>query len=282
MFCVKKNGKKYCVNKAPKMSAEDIVRIQMEAMKKNYRSSGIRSAYRYASPENRMNTGPFFEFKNMVLGNTYHHLLNCKSFIIKNKKYSKNDLNFSCLVEVQSNKDNKFYIYEFKLSRQFDYLNNMPLFDEHTGFDLKLYWRTNSVMLKGEKIFENFKFENFNNITKNVLGKPIKMCSASPMTGYFRDGVCNTDETDSGTHVVCAKMTKKFLEYTKKKGNNLSTPNPQYNFPGLKPGDKWCLCALRWKQALDGKVAPMVDLEATHKKALDYVNMDMLEKNKLL
>ena len=117
---------------------------------------------------------------------------------------------------------------------------------------------------------------------KNVFGQELKICCTSPMTGYFRDGNCRTISEDTGTHTVCAIMTEEFLNFSASRGNNLITPIPLYKFPGLKPGDKWCLCALRWKQALDGKVAPMVDLEATHKKALDYVNMDMLEKNKLL
>ena len=116
----------------------------------------------------------------------------------------------------------------------------------------------------------------------NIFKEPLDECSCKPMTGYFRNGCCDTSELDKGSHTVCAIITESFLEFSKLRGNDLSTPVKEFDFPGLKPGDKWCLWALRWKQALDGKVAPMVDLEATHKKALDYVNMDMLEKNKLL
>ncbi len=96
------------------------------------------------------------------------------------------------------------------------------------------------------------------------------------MTGFYRDGVCNTGPQDHGTHVVCAVMTEEFLQFTKSRGNDLSTPIPMYRFPGLKPGDGWCLCALRWKEAYDAGHAPPVILEATHEKALNYIEMDTL------
>ena len=110
----------------------------------------------------------------------------------------------------------------------------------------------------------------------NVFGQPLELCCDSPKTGFYRDGFCNTGSIDLGTHVVCAKMTKEFLDYTKSKGNDLSTSNPIYDFPGLKPGDCWCLCALRWKEAYEAGVAPKVKLEATHDKALEYLTMDQL------
>ena len=96
------------------------------------------------------------------------------------------------------------------------------------------------------------------------------------MTGYFRDGFCRTTETDRGRHVVACIVNEKFLHFTRQMGNDLSSPNPMYNFPGLKPGDKWCVCALRWKEAFDAGCAPEVILEATHEKSLDYVNLDDL------
>ncbi len=112
----------------------------------------------------------------------------------------------------------------------------------------------------------------------NVLGTPLQPCCLDPLTGYFRDGSCRTDETDRGTHVVCAVMTEEFLTYTRAKGNDLSTPNPRYRFPGLKPGDGWCLCALRWQEAFEAGVAPPVKLEATHEKALEFIEFaDLLE-----
>lgn len=110
----------------------------------------------------------------------------------------------------------------------------------------------------------------------NVFGQPLELCCENPKTGFYRDGFCNTGSIDLGTHVVCAEMTKEFLDYTKSKGNDLSTPNPIYDFPGLKPGDCWCLCALRWKEAYEAGVAPNVKLEATHDKALEYLTMNQL------
>ena len=110
----------------------------------------------------------------------------------------------------------------------------------------------------------------------NVFGQPLELCCDNPKTGFYRDGFCNTGSIDLGTHVVCAEMTKEFLDYTKSKGNDLSTPNPIYDFPGLKPGDCWCLCALRWKEAYEAGVAPKVKLEATHDKALEYLTMNQL------
>ena len=110
----------------------------------------------------------------------------------------------------------------------------------------------------------------------NVFGQPLELCCDNPKTGFYRDGFCNTGSLDLGTHVVCAEMTKEFLDYTKSKGNDLSTPNPIYDFPGLKPGDCWCLCALRWKEAYEAGVAPNVKLEATHDKALEYLTMNQL------
>ena len=115
-----------------------------------------------------------------------------------------------------------------------------------------------------------------NNEVLNVLGAPLVPCSYDPLTGFNRDGCCNTDEHDRGRHVICAKVTQEFLEFSFKKGNDLITPRPDYRFAGLKAGDRWCLCALRWKEAFDAGVAPLVVLESTHMKALDYVTLDQL------
>lgn len=112
----------------------------------------------------------------------------------------------------------------------------------------------------------------------NVLGKPLESCCTSPPTGYFRDGFCRTREDDYGTHTVCAIVTKEFLEYSASKGNDLMTPIPYWNFPGLKPGDKWCLCISRWLQAEKVGKAPFVILEATHEKSLQLTSIKVLEK----
>jgi len=110
----------------------------------------------------------------------------------------------------------------------------------------------------------------------NVLGSPLQACSFSPLTGYFRDGCCNTDANDHGTHVVCARVTAEFLDYSLAQGNDLITPRPELRFAGLRPGDRWCLCALRWREALLAGVAPPVCLEATHAKALEVVSLVQL------
>lgn len=113
--------------------------------------------------------------------------------------------------------------------------------------------------------------------SKNVLGTALKSCCHSPKTGFYRDGFCHTGPQDHGTHIVCATLTQDFLEFTKARGNDLSTARPEWNFPGLKPGDKWCLCALRWTEALEEGVAPPLDLEATHEKLLEFVSLEQLK-----
>lgn len=114
---------------------------------------------------------------------------------------------------------------------------------------------------------------------RNVLGGSLQICCTSPMTGFYRDGCCNTGAGDIGAHVVCAQVTEQFLDYTRAQGNDLSTPVPAFDFPGLKPGDRWCLCASRWKEAFDDGVAPPVVLAATHVSALEYVTLDELKQH---
>jgi uncharacterized protein (DUF2237 family) len=115
--------------------------------------------------------------------------------------------------------------------------------------------------------------------TLNVLGEPLAPCGLDPMTGFYRDGCCNTGYDDMGIHVVCARMTREFLEFSRRRGNDLSTPVPEAGFPGLKPGDRWCLCAGRWKEALDAGVAPPVVLAATHEEALAIVPLADLKRH---
>jgi len=114
---------------------------------------------------------------------------------------------------------------------------------------------------------------------RNVLGDELQSCCISPMTGYYRDGFCSTGAGDVGIHVVCAQVTEEFLQFTKSRGNDLSTPMPLYDFPGLKPGDRWCLCAARWKEALDAGVAPPVVLASTHAATLEYVSLNDLKQH---
>lgn len=114
---------------------------------------------------------------------------------------------------------------------------------------------------------------------RNVLGEKLELCCTDPMTGFYRDGKCSTGAGDIGVHIVCAQMTEEFLEFTRSRGNDLSTPVPAFNFPGLKPGDRWCLCASRWKEALDAGVAPPVVLSATHAAAVEYVSLNELKQH---
>jgi uncharacterized protein (DUF2237 family) len=116
------------------------------------------------------------------------------------------------------------------------------------------------------------------NTARNVLGDRLELCSLTPMTGFFRDGCCNTSEEDFGSHTVCAVMTAAFLEFSKAHGNDLSTPRPELGFRGLKPGDRWCLCAPRWQEALEAGHAPRVVLRATHEGALDYCALADLKR----
>jgi hypothetical protein len=116
------------------------------------------------------------------------------------------------------------------------------------------------------------------NESLNVLGGPLQTCSTNPMTGFLRDGCCNTNDQDHGSHTVCVEMTAEFLEFSKLAGNDLSTPMPEYGFAGLEPGDRWCLCAARWQQAYENNSAPRVVLESTHQRALEIVSLETVRK----
>ena len=113
---------------------------------------------------------------------------------------------------------------------------------------------------------------------KNIFGEPLKSCCADPLTGYFRDGYCRTDKSDYGNHTVCVILTKKFLEFSKSVGNDLSTPHPEFGFNGLKDGDSWCLCAPRWQEAFEAGAAPKVRLAATHIATLEWATLSDLQQ----
>ena len=115
-------------------------------------------------------------------------------------------------------------------------------------------------------------------VPRNVLGERLEVCSIDPMTGFYRDGCCDTSREDLGSHSVCAVMTKEFLEFSKSRGNDLSTPVPEFGFPGLRPGDRWCLCAPRWQEAMEAGQAPRVVLRATHEAALRHCSLANLKK----
>ena len=249
-FCKTIKGNKRCTKTKPQMNARDIIRLQMNALQNNKNGSGIKLAFKYASPENKRSTGPYSKFRRMVNKN-YKHLLNCKSwkFIPKTIR-KKKDEEYSVIVEVLSSHDNKKYRYRFNLSRQLK----------------TLYWRTDSVILE---IYEGLDQCPISSLDRNILGEELGECSKDPLTGYYRDGYCRTGKEDSGTHTVCAEMTDEFLEFTRNQGNDLSTPTG--SFPGLKPGDNWCLCALRWKEAKKHGKHPKILASSTHIKTHDHI-----------
>jgi len=112
----------------------------------------------------------------------------------------------------------------------------------------------------------------------NVFGEVLEACNENPVTGFYRDGCCNTGDEDVGSHSVCVRITREFLEFSRFQGNDLSTPKPQFGFPGLQPGDRWCLCAARWLEAHENDMAPRVYLKGTHKRALEIVPLDLLRQ----
>ncbi len=116
---------------------------------------------------------------------------------------------------------------------------------------------------------------------KNVLGEPLQSCCFAPVTGFTRTGFCDTGPADPGAHTVCAQMTKEFLEFSRAHGNDLTAPAPEFHFPGLRPGNRWCICAARWKEAYDAGVAPPVILAATHVATLEYAALDELKEHAL-
>ena len=116
------------------------------------------------------------------------------------------------------------------------------------------------------------------NVPLDVLGGPLQECGTDPVTGFFRDGCCNTSDDDVGSHTVCVEVTKDFLEFSRFRGNDLSTPRPEFQFAGLKPGDRWCLCAARWLEAHQQGMAPRVLLKGTHSRALEIVPLALLKK----
>ncbi len=115
-------------------------------------------------------------------------------------------------------------------------------------------------------------------MARNVVGGELETCGIEPMTGFHRDGCCDTDSQDAGVHTVCAVVTEEFLRFTRSRGNDLSTPRPEFGFPGLRPGDRWCLCASRWAEAHAAGVAPPVVLAATHARSLEFVDLADLQK----
>jgi uncharacterized protein len=149
------------------------------------------------------------------------------------------------------------------------------------AFILILLFFANITLSNNSSAQNMTRIDNQQSITTNVLNKKLQPCCFEPLTGFYRDGYCKTNAEDVGTHVVCAKVTDEFLQFTLSRGNDLITPNLRYNFPGLKDGDKWCLCALRWLEAYKAGIVVPVILESTHHKALEYIDLATLKKARL-
>ena len=257
-YCKTIKNKRRCTEKKHLMNARDIISLQMNALQTDRNNSGIKKAWKYASKLNRYATGPYLIFERMIKNDIYKHLITSKKWSFVPKTITKKgDEHYSVIVKVISKYDGNAYNYRFGLSRQID----------------TLFWRTDSVfMVSNMKSYSD-------SVDRNIYDKKLKKCSTKPLTGYYRDGYCKTGKEDLGTHTVCAKMTNDFLQYSKSRGNDLITP--QGSFPGLNDGDKWCLCSGRWGEAYAEGVAPLVDLDATHKKTLDMINKNHLLKNSL-
>ncbi len=244
------------------MNVSDIITEVMNSFKNSNQNKSIQNLYRFTSLRQKKIIGSYPKFRSIII-NKYNYLLNISKWLIKNKKYiSKNE----CLVELIISKNNEIFNFDFFLVKQYDFINNQPLYDNYSKQCLNKYWRIDDI-LNTTPIIETFEQ------SKNINDQPLEICSINPKTGFYRDGYCNTGENDYGTHTVCAKMTKEFLDYTKSKGNDLSTPSPELNFPGLKPNNYWCLCALRYKQAKDAGINLDVKKKATHKKTLQYTDI---------
>ena len=274
MFCIKKGNSKYCVSNAPLMNYNTIINTFLTEMK-YYTKKKRSDSFFYLTPKLKEKIGGISGFENYLSDTRNRPLVNLESFKI-NEINEISDTKVEINVALTNSISNDIYMYKFKLLRMYDYANRKPLYDKYSKIYLKLYWRISAIVLMETKL--NMVLEGFSN-TLNVNSEELKLCGLEPVTGFFRDGYCRTDKSDVGTHTVCAKVTSDFLKYTKSKGNDLSTPRG--SFKGLKDGDKWCLCAIRWREADEDGKAPPVDLAATNKKTLEFVNIERLRSKKL-
>lgn len=242
------------------MSALEIIKAHMTQFKNLNNNDSIKFAYYYASPENKSNTGPLGNFKKMIKNN-YPQLLNFDSYILGDVIKNTQKTYIRDIIVVKNTIMTKF---RFKLSKQRGNELGEFKYDKFHKIYLKNVWRVDSVF----KIIHRAGGKQL-----NIFEKPLEVCSKNPLTGYYRDGYCKTDSTDFGSHTVCAQVNNRFLNYTKNKGNDLTSPNPNYNFGGLKDKDYWCLCANRYKEALKDGIKLKTKKRATHKKTLNYLNI---------
>ena len=254
----------------PTMDAYDIIEIVFNNLKYNNKNIGIQNMYRFTSLKTKEYMKTYLNYRSILLNN-YPQFFNFESWGFY--KTDSQPLVNTFYQKIFIRKNNKLYYFQLKLSRQYDYVNNTPVYDYISRECLNKYWRIdsiNSINPVDINIIESYE----SNSAKNIYNNPLKICSTDPMTGFYRDGYCETDENDHGTHTVCTKVTDQFLQYTKNKGNDLITPSPENDFPGLKHNDNWCLCALRYKEAIDDGIDLEVKKDASHIKTLDYVDIE--------
>ena len=250
-----------------RMSSSKIVTIIMNELMNNNNDSGCEAAFYYASPSNKKNTGPLDAFISMIRTD-YTPLINCDEWNFKGK-IKKVDSNHH-VIRIYVIKNKIKYTYRFKLSRQYNWKKKKPMWDEYSNSCLNKYWRVDSVKLM--KIKNNLeKFIGGRGSDINIHNQPLEPCSFDPLTGYYRDGYCRTGENDYGTHTVCGQVTDEFLEFSKKRGNDLITPKAV--FPGLKHGNYWCLCANRYKEAKDNGIHIPVNENATNHVTHQHVEI---------
>ena len=247
----------------PRMSSKEIVEEFILSCENWKYTSNLFDILRWLSiPDNK--NDPFFQ-KNII--KKLSVFLSAQSNSIKNPIYIDN---FTSEVTVETIYNQNLYIFNFLLRKQYDYLNQKPLFDSFSGIYLNKYWRIVSI-----KLLKKIKIEKFSGVQNtNLYNQPLEICSTEPMTGFYRDGYCKTGSEDIGTHTVCTKVTKEFLDFTASKGNDLMTASN--SFPGLKDGDHWCLCAGRYKEAKDAGIDLQIKPKASHSKTLQIVDKKIL------
>ena len=235
------------------MSIRDVLSIVLEGF--IHKDHAIKTLYQFTS----LNSRPkYHSFRNKI-HRFYSPLLHLQDyrFIGQPLQYR-----HTAQQRVELYTTHQTYIYLFTLSQQYDWQNQQPLYDPLTQKCLNRYWRI-------DRIDSQEYIEPFQEPSLNINEQPLEKCSDNPKTGFYRDGYCNTGPNDTGTHTVCAQVTQPFLEFTKSQGNDLSTPNSY--FPGLKPGDYWCLCANRYQQAKDHGHPLKVKRKATHRNTKNII-----------
>ena len=249
----------------PTMNVYDILRNVLNSFIDTNNEDALKNIYFFSSIKTKSDFKNYFKYK-IFFKKQYNFFFNLKKWeLISKPVYNKTDTLSICKIKLFTNQ--KIIIIEIHLNRQYNFIKNTPIFDEYNNICLNKYWRINEIIILESMIIETFS------LSKNIFGKNLSVCNLNPITGFYRDGYCNTGENDLGKHTVCAEVSKEFLEYTKNQGNDLITPNDKYNFPGLKPNDYWCLCANRYKQAIENGIHLNVNKHATNVKTNKYINI---------